>query len=246
MGEQDVAATTVVCVHGAGAGGWEWGIWARVLVAHGFDVLAPDLAAGAGGLVATRLSDYRAQVRDWCRGLGAPPVLVGASLGGLLAAAAAAEVGAAALVLVNPLPARASAHALPHKPRPALVPWGRERSFARTRRALPDADAAACLYAFRRWRDESGAVLAEATTGVEVAPPRCPVLVVASDADGDVPAAVSRAWAAASEADFHLLAGSSHAGALLGRHAADAALHAAAWLGRRGIASRRGPGLTAL
>lgn len=234
MEEEDVAAATVVCVHGAGAGGWEWGIWARVLAAHGYGVLAPDLAAGVGGLVATRLSDYRAQVRDWCRGLAAP-VLLGASLGGLLAAEAAAEVGAAALVLVNPLPARGFAHAPPRKPRPALVPWGRERSFARTRRALPDADAAACLYAFRRWRDESGAVLAEATAGVEVAPPRCPVLVVTSDADGDVPAAVSRAWAAALQADFHRLGGASHAGALLGCHAAGAALHAATWLAQRGV-----------
>lgn len=53
----------VVCVHGAGGGGWEWSIWARGLAVAGFDVLAPDLVPAHGGLAATRLADYREQVR---------------------------------------------------------------------------------------------------------------------------------------------------------------------------------------
>lgn len=231
---------TVVCVHGAGGGGWEWGIWARVLGARGCDVIAPDLQPVAAGVVATRFADYRDQVLQWCRGVDAPVVLVGASLGGLLALAAAGPAEAVALVLVNPLPPRGFAESVPHKARPApapalrpaLIPWGRERVLASTRRALPDADDAARLYAFRRWRDESGAVLEEARAGISTEPLRCPALVLASERDADVPFAVSRALASALPADFESLAQASHVGPLLGRSAAATAQRAADWLAK--------------
>lgn len=228
----------VVCVHGAGGGGWEWAIWARVLAARGYGVLAPDLRAAAGGLATTRHADYRDQVVDWCRAVLPPIVLVGASLGASLALAAADQAGACALVLVNPLTPRAIAPAQSRKAWPATIPWRRERSLARTRRAMRDADAAACLYAFRRWRDESGAVLAEA---VEVVPPapRCPVLVLAGGRDGDVPAAASRALATHLGADFERIAEAGHIGPLLGLSAAAAAERAAGWLEARG--SGNGP-----
>ena len=35
------ASRTAVFVHGAGGGGWEWGVWARVFAAEGWAVLAP-------------------------------------------------------------------------------------------------------------------------------------------------------------------------------------------------------------
>src|SRR6478609_7416496 len=86
-------AATVVCVHGAGGGGWEWAIWARVFAHRGF-----------AGIEKTSFADYRDQVLEWCRGAGEGAVLVGASLGGLLALAVAHAVRPAALILVNPLP----------------------------------------------------------------------------------------------------------------------------------------------
>ena len=66
---------------------------------------------------------------------------------------------------------------------------------AGTRRAIPEADAAAALFAFRRWRDESGAVLREARCGIAVPRPACPMLCVVSAHDGDVPPAITRAMA---------------------------------------------------
>ncbi|HEY0179847.1 MAG TPA: alpha/beta fold hydrolase [Dokdonella sp.] len=225
------AARRVVCVHGAGGGGWEWGIWARVLGAHGHAVLAEDLVAAEGGLAATRFADYREQVLRWCAASPMPAVLVGASLGGLLALSAAAHAGVAALVLVNPLPP--SGNAARAAPWPELVPWARERSFASTRRALPDADDAARFHAFRRWRDESGTVLNEAHAGVGADVPRCPMLVLASAHDGTVPPAASRTLAYRLGADFELVADASHVGVLLGRRAARAAERVAGWLAAR-------------
>src|SRR5688572_28720195 len=93
---------SALMVHGAGGGGWEWNVWARVFAAHGWRVEAPDLQPVAAGLAATRLRDYAAQVAGSLARLPLPRVVVGASLGGLLALRCAAD--ADALVLINPLP----------------------------------------------------------------------------------------------------------------------------------------------
>ncbi len=226
-------AATVVCVHGAGGGGWEWAIWARVLAQRGFAVIAPDLKPSLGGIERTSFADYRDQVLEWCRGAGEGAVLAGASLGGLLALAVAPAVRPAALILVNPLPPAGVLARPLHDAWPAIVPWARTRSPASTQRAMPDADDAARLFALRRWRDESGAVLNEARDGVAVDAPRCPTLFLASEDDADIPPAAVRALAVRFSADFRSIPAASHVGPLLGRAAASVAADAAGWLAGR-------------
>jgi pimeloyl-ACP methyl ester carboxylesterase len=224
------ARPTIVAVHGAGGGGWEWGIWARVLALRGYAVIAPDLMPSAAGIEKTSFMDYRSQVMDWCTGVGTGFVLAGASLGALLALSAAQRMKPAALVLINPLPPAGVLARPLYEPRPPVVPWARERSLASTRRAMPDADDAARLYALRRWRDESGTVLNEAREGIAVETPRCPTLLLAGELDADVPAAAARALAVRLAADFRTIPGASHVGPLLGRSAADCAAQTAEWL----------------
>lgn len=225
-------SATAVMVHGAGGGGWEWALWAGVFAAGGLMVHAPDLSPVATGVADTRFDDYRAQVRAACEGVLPPCILIGASLGGLLALTAAAELPPAALVLINPVPPRGV------EPRPSVAPqaptieWGRS-ALARTRRALPDADLATARWAHARWRDESGRVLNEALVGIDVPKPACPILVIASTDDTDVPLRTSRATAAALEADFVHIPGASHLGVLMGRSAPFAASLALAWLNGR-------------
>jgi pimeloyl-ACP methyl ester carboxylesterase len=131
-------------------------------------------------------------------------------------------------VLVNPLP-RADAAPDVAPAYPDVVPWGRQRSLTGTRRALPDADDATCVYAFRRWRDESGAVLRAASQSIQLEKSDVPMLVLASEFDADVPPASSRALAAKSAADFRLLRAAGHVGPLLGRNAAAVATEAECW-----------------
>jgi pimeloyl-ACP methyl ester carboxylesterase len=226
-------AATVVCVHGAGGGGWEWAIWARVFAHRGFAVIAPDLKPSVAGIEKTSFADYRDQVLEWCRGAGEGAVLAGASLGGLLALAVAHAVRPSALILVNPLPPAGVLARPLHEPWPSLVPWARARSLASTQRAMPDADDAARLFALRRWRDESGAVLNEARDGVVVEAPRCPTLFLASEADADIPPAAVRALAVRFSADFRSMPGASHVGPLLGRNAAAVAAECSDWLAER-------------
>ena len=225
-----------VFVHGAGGGAWEWAIWQRVFTAYGWSVVARDLQPAQSGLAQTHLQDYAQQVEDWARAESNRKqdeprriVLVGASLGGLLALIAAPRIAPAALVLVNPLPPADIEPQCEPRQLPDIVPWGSARSFASTYRAMADADDAARRFAFRRWRDESGAVLREASIGVVVEATACPVLVVASELDADVPVATSRALAAASGASFRLLRGANHLTPLLGRTAGEVAGEAVAW-----------------
>jgi pimeloyl-ACP methyl ester carboxylesterase len=221
-----------VFVHGAGGGGWEWTVWQRVFCAHGAQARAPDLQPSTRGLAATRLADYSSQVLQWCAG-GGPLLLVGASLGGLLALLVAPQVAPAGIVLVNPIAPAGIEPRPAARDYPDIVPWGRARSLQSTQRALPDADDAARLFAFRRWRDESGTVLRAAAAGIAVEPPRCPVLVLASEYDEAVAPAASRALAERLGADFRLIGGASHVGPLLGRGAANIAEEAWRWCADR-------------
>ncbi len=225
-------APAVLFLHGAGGGGWEWNVWRRVFEAEDFAVSAPDLMPLASGLSQTRLADYSRQVRDAALALPTPRVLVGASLGGLLALLNADL--ADALLLVNPLPPLPWTSRLPASaPYPDVIPWRQAATLAGTRRSLFDADEASSLFAFRHWRDESGAVMNEACAGVATVLPECPVLVMVSGRDDNVPAALSLALAQDLRADVIRLPHASHVGPLLGRQAAAAALQAVAWLNGR-------------
>lgn len=221
---------SALMIHGAGGGGWEWDVWRRVFLAAGWRVSTPDLRPAAAGLAATTLDDYEAQVHAWIHA-ASPDVVVGASLGGLLALRCSSATRTAPLVLVNPMPPAGWPGIVPLGKRyPDLVPWRRGASLPSTARALPDADAATWQLAWRRWRDESGAVMNAASAGVSIERPHAQTLIVISERDDDVPASTSRALAEALGADILDCAGASHVGPLLGHAAADVAERVLAWL----------------
>ena len=221
----------VLLLHGAGGGGWEWNAWREAFEAVGIAAAAPDLQPATRGVAATTLADYASQALARLRSLQRPRAVAGASLGGLLALSVADE--ADAVVLVNPLPPEPWHAGLPPRDWPDLVPWRHEARLAGTRRALPDADDASALYAFRHWRDESGRALREACSGVDVARPDVRMLCIAAQHDGDVPPALTTAFARAWEAELWRLPGCSHAGALLGRGAPALAARVSRWLSPR-------------
>lgn len=231
----DGAAPRALFLHGAGAWGGQWAIWRRVFAAAGWRATAPDLQPAAAGLAATRLDDYVAQAVE---AFGTPPpVVVGASLGGLIALAAAARVPPRALVLVNPLPPAPFAARLPGDDPPGDgVPWASQGRFDSTCRALPGSSFADRLHAFRHWRDESAAVLRDARAGVVLPPPCVPVLVIASDDDASVPPALSVEVAGALGAGVVRVPG-GHVDPVMGTSAAAAAALALGWL--QGVLSPR-------
>lgn len=226
---QRLSEPEVLFLHGAGGGGWEWNIWARVFRAHGFKTHAPDLLPSMHRLANTSLDDYRQQVEQHASAMTSPRIIVGASLGGLLAMMNADA--ADALILINPMPPAPWHLQIPKREKyPAIIPWQSNADLEGTRRALFDADETTCLYAFRHWRNESGAVMNTAMSGIDIVQPTCPVLVMASEKDADVPLAVSSDLAGKLNASFIHLPDASHVGPLLGKNASQCALQAVAFL----------------
>jgi len=221
----------VLFLHGAGGGGWEWNIWMRVFRAHGYTVHAPDLLPSAKGLSNTSLEDYREQVHRHLLAMNAPKVIIGASLGGLLAMMNS-EL-ADALILINAMPPAPLHRRMPaHEVYPGIIPWQSQASLSGTRRSLFDCDDMTCLFAFRHWRNESGAVMNAAMAGIDVdmGKPMCPVMVMASEQDADIPFSLTKALAESMDAQFVHLAETSHVGPLLGKTAGQCAMQAVNYL----------------
>lgn len=97
----------VICVHGAFCGGWAFEAFRAPLEAAGREVRAPNLPHHQPGADLDALA--REGVRDYARALAAymsrfdePPVLMGHSMGGLVAQIAATMAPTAGLVLLAP------------------------------------------------------------------------------------------------------------------------------------------------
>ena len=209
-----MAAPIALAVHGAGGGGWEYTLWRAAFVARGWQFHAPDLVPQTP-LETTRYEDYLEQVRCWVRQLR-PQLLIGASLGGLLALEAAPDLtGSDPLLLINPLPPAPLHTQLPTRAWPARVDWAHRHDLAGTRRAMPLADPASALFAQARWRDESGAVLQAAWAGRSCAPAQRAMTVLTGLLDEDVPPALQQALARHRGARHLELAGAGHLDPLL-------------------------------
>jgi len=99
----------VVMIHGAFCGGWVFAQWRALFEARGFVVHTPTLrhhssaVEGTASLGGVGVRDYCADIGALVDSLDSPPVIVGHSLGGLLAQMLAAAGRARALVLLAPL-----------------------------------------------------------------------------------------------------------------------------------------------
>ena len=222
-----------VMIHGAGGGGWEYRFWKPVFEKSGWKVIAPDLQPATGGLAKTTFTNYVNQVVGWVPKSHGKVVIIGASLGGILALKAADQIKPSAVIIVNGVPPSA----VPRKENssqeiPDIIRWAKG-PLKDTRDAMPDSDEKTILWAHPQWRDESGAVLRETRTGVSTTPPSCPVLVIIGRNDTDIPPADSRATAAWAKADIFEYANTSHVGPLLGRRASKIATDVTTWLKSR-------------
>ena len=74
---------------------------------------------------------------------------------------------------------------------PDIVQWA-NGPIEDTRLAMPDSDEKTIQWAWKKWRDESGAVMRILAKGVEAPRPTCPILVVWGEKDADVPLATGR------------------------------------------------------
>ncbi|MES2256084.1 MAG: alpha/beta hydrolase [Pseudomonadota bacterium] len=97
----------VMMIHGGFCGPWAWDDFAARFRATGYEVSIPPLrfhddAGPAQALATTGLTDYAADLEKLVAVMPAPPVLIGHSLGGLLAQMLAARCEIAAAILLAP------------------------------------------------------------------------------------------------------------------------------------------------
>jgi pimeloyl-ACP methyl ester carboxylesterase len=196
-------------IHGAFAGGWCFGNFANVLNAQGWTCHTPDLRYHEMGptrvpdqrLATTSIADYTADMAALVSGLDEKPVIVGHSMGGIIAQQLAAKGLARALVLLASgapwgiLPSTDEERAVATGLMGAGAFWTRALNpvlAVAEKDSLANLDPAAQRRVFDRLGPESGRALFELffwmfdkhrTTEVDIGGIGCPVLIIAGAAD---------------------------------------------------------------
>lgn len=198
----DEGGPAILLLHGAACGAWVWAEgFAATLAEAGCRVAAPDLPNGPGATLAARLAAARAAMAA----LEGPVLLVGHSLGALLAQRLAPEPAAMAQVLLAPVPPEGlwASNLRLLWDDPALWrevarmeddPGNADPSLA-ARLFGPRMPAAAARSVLARLGGESRAAVLEAQAPQPVPPgwaAACPATVIAGGADRLIPA--DAAW----------------------------------------------------
>jgi len=218
------AKPPIVLIHGACSQPSHFDAWRAFFTSAGYPCFAPALPGHAPSHMTTlrRLgfADYLAAMRDAVTELGRPPIVIGHSMGGLIARMLAAEGRCAAIVLVAPLPGGRVPAPLAALPDYAVVapfvllgqpfrPWrGAVRRLAL--HSLPHKEQDEV---FAGYVPESGRVYRDLLLGkarVRRRAVRCPLLVLHGDADRLIPLATARGIAARHGAPIIVIPGQGH------------------------------------
>ena len=227
----------VVLVHGAASSAPVWRFWGRELAALGWASYAIDLRGHGRSdpvdLSHTRMHDYAADVRLLASQLRRQPVLLGWSMGGLVAMMAAAGGDAAACVCLAPsVPARqVDASVALRAGEFGAEEYGITSQDPDRQPTMPDLDAEERRIALASLGRESRLARDERKAGVVIQSLPCPLLIVTGAADSQwPPERYDDLWL---EADQIVLEGVSHWGLVLNRRAlATAVPSVLRWLDR--------------
>jgi pimeloyl-ACP methyl ester carboxylesterase len=210
----------LILVHGAANSARVWSFWQGELARLGWSSHAVDLrghgASAAVDLGATRMADYADDVIAFARSLRHPPVLIGWSMGGLVAMMAAAACSARACVGLAPSTPARTVDASVSLRGGVFSPeeYGIVDRDPDHQPAMADLDRAERVIALEALGSESRLARDERKAGVVVDVP-CPMLIVTGTTDTQ--------WPRQRYDDLHFAAdhisidGASHWGLVLNR-----------------------------
>lgn len=215
----------VLLVHGAVSSAPIWRRWVELLNAAGWATVALDLrghgASDPVDLSDVGMDDYLDDVRRVARTLAAPPVVLGWSMGGLLALQfAAVEPSLGCIALAPSPPARERDHSIAI-PRGVFdaAEYGITSLDPEHQRAMPDLDLDDRRLALRSLSLESWRARYERHAGVPVGDIPVPILLVIGEADRQFRPPTYDSFIF--PADRLLVPGASHWGLVLGWQAID-------------------------
>ena len=248
------AKPPVLFLHGAFSGAWVWAEHVldfaaeRGHAAYALSFRGHGRSEGHGDLARHGLADYADDVRTAIRSIGRPPVLVGHSMGGLVAQRCLGREQVAGLALMAPVPPEgvmaANAHLVLHDhglwaeiAQVATVGMGRAAPASSDLRRMLVADdlppALANTYLLRMQNESRRALTEMQLPGfcLSAAWLGVPALVVGREGDRLIPLAALKRTAIFHGAALHALPGEAHA-LMLEAHWREPATVLADWLAR--------------
>ena len=211
---------SIVLVHGAANSAGVWVFWQRSLAARGWASHAIDLRGHGRSeqidLSGTRMGDYADDVRSLVVQLPRPPVMMGWSMGGLVAMMVASTGDAAAYVGLDPSPPAQRVDTSISLRTGEFGPeeYGVTGDDPSAQTTMPDLDREERAIALGSCGRESRLARDQRRAGVAVESLRCPTLIVTG---GDWVEESRDGGGAWTRAEHHRLEGISHWGLVLNR-----------------------------
>ena len=220
----------IILVHGAASAALVWSFWQPALAAHGWPSYAIDLRghgkSGPSDLSHTAMQDYADDVRTLVQQLSGRPVVLGWSMGGLVAMMLAADGGAIACVALGPsTPARQADPSIELRSGEfGPEEYGITSEDVADQPTMPDLDREERTVALASLSRESRLARDERRAGIVIESLPCPLLIVTGTADDQWPRErYDGLWLAA---EYLGVERASHWGLVLNRRALTSAVPA--------------------
>ena len=211
----------IVLVHSAANSSRVWTFWQRELADRGWASHAIDLRghgrSGPVDLSRTSMYDYASDVRSLVKQLAEPPVIMGWSMGGLLAMMVATTGDAVACVALGAsAPARRADASIELRTGEfGAEEYGITSGDPEDQPEMPDLDHEERSVALASLGRESRLARDERKAGIAIESLPCPLLIVTGTADSQWPRErYHNLWF---DAEYHSVEGASHWGLVLNR-----------------------------
>jgi len=238
-------ANPVVLIHGSRGSSAMWMGFLEYFSQKGWDAYALDLRGhgqSEGEVAGATMEDYAADVHQAITEHGlVSPIIIGHSMGGLVALMYAAKHGASALVSIDPSPTKEVQGAGEKKEYPEVyfpLDAGMPAEPMEVMKALPDVPQEMLMKLKEMLGTESGVARSERKLGISVPKEALsmPTLFVGGEFGESVPFGIgfksAKAMAGYYGTEALEIKGATHPGILIGEHAMEAAKQIEAWLAR--------------